>query len=93
VINRADLIRGYQSRDCSLFPLYAIFTITTLYAPADVLPSCCHSSHAVAQESFFYKKKLLYDFPAESGPLVSLQGSIILCTVILDLSTDKDYGY
>jgi hypothetical protein len=93
VINRADFVRGYQSGDYSLFLLYAILTVASLYAPADVLSACGFSSRSAAQESLFYKTKLLYDLSAENDPLVLLQGSVILCAVILDHPTDKDYSY
>ncbi|KAF4614328.1 hypothetical protein G7Y89_g15409 [Cudoniella acicularis] len=93
VINRADFIRGYQSGDCSLFLLRVILTPASLYAPADVLSACGFASRSAAQESFFSKAKLLHDFAAEDDPLLMLQGSIILCMVILDHPTDRDFGY
>lgn len=36
---------------------------------------------------------LLHDFATEDDPLLMLQGSIILCMVILDHPTDRDFGY
>ncbi|TWU77393.1 hypothetical protein ED733_006184 [Metarhizium rileyi] len=93
VINRADFIRGYQSGDCSLFLLCVILTPATLHAPADVLSACGFASRSAAQESFFSKAKLLHDFAVEGDPLLMLQGSIILCMVILDHSTDRHFGY
>ncbi|RFU35528.1 hypothetical protein B7463_g802, partial [Scytalidium lignicola] len=93
VINRADFIRGYQSGDCSLFLLRVILTPASLHAPADVLSACGFASRSAAQESFFSKAKLLHDFAAEDDPLLMLQGSIILCMVILDHPTDRDFGY
>ncbi|OAL25836.1 hypothetical protein AYO20_10298 [Fonsecaea nubica] len=93
VINRAEFIRRYQSGDCSLFLLRVILTPASLYAPADVLSACGFASRSVAQESFFSKAKLLYDFGAEDDSLLLLQGSIILCTVILDHPTDWDFGF
>ncbi|KAF2228834.1 hypothetical protein EV356DRAFT_537744 [Viridothelium virens] len=93
VIDRADFIRGYQSGDCSLFLLRVLLTPASLHAPADVLSACGFASRSAAQESFFSKAKLLHDFAAEDDPLLMLQGSIILCTVILDRPTDRDFGY
>ena len=93
VINRADFIRGYQSGDCSLFLLRVILTLASLHAPADVLLACGFTNRSAAQESFFSKAKLLHDFAAEDDPLLMLQGSIILCMVILDHPTDWDFGY
>ncbi|KIX03057.1 uncharacterized protein Z518_06607 [Rhinocladiella mackenziei CBS 650.93] len=93
VISRADFIRGYQSGDCSLFLLRVILTPASLHAPADVLSACGFASRSAAQESFFSKAKLLHDFAAEDDPLLMLQGSIILCMVILDHPTDRDSGY
>lgn len=93
VINRVDFIRGYQSGDCSLFLLHVILTPASLHAPVDVLSACGFASRSAAQESFFYKAKLLHDFVAEDDLLLMLQGSIILSMVILDHPTDRDFGY
>ncbi|KAI0854743.1 fungal-specific transcription factor domain-containing protein [Xylaria cubensis] len=93
VINRADFIRGYQSGNCSLFLLHAILTPASLHAPADVLSACGFASRSAAQESFFSKARLLHDLAAEDELLVMLQGSIILCMVILDHPTDRDFSY
>ncbi|KAI2733482.1 transcriptional regulator family: Fungal Specific TF [Penicillium roqueforti] len=93
VINRVDFIRGYQSGHCSLFLLYVILAPASVHAPADVLSACGFASRSAAQELFFSKAKLLHDFSAEDDPLLMLQGSIILCMVILDHPTDRDFGY
>ena len=93
MINRADVVRSYQSRDCSLFLLHVILTLASLHVSADVLSACGFASYSAAQESFFSKAKLLHDFAAEDDPLLMLQGSMILCTVILDHPTNCDFGY
>ncbi|KUJ21871.1 uncharacterized protein LY89DRAFT_637897 [Mollisia scopiformis] len=93
VLNRADFVRGYQSGSYSLFLLHAILTPASLHVPADVLSACGFANRSVAQESFFSKAKLLHDFTAEGDLLLMLQGSIILCMVILDHPTDRDFGY
>ena len=58
-----------------------------------MLSVCGFESRSAAQNAFFSKAKLLYDFSTEEDPLLKLQGSIILCMVILDRSTDQDFGY
>lgn len=93
MINRADFVRGYQSGDCSLFLLCGILTTACIHAPANVLSACGFASRSAAQESFFSKAKLLYDFAVEDDPLFILQGSIILCNVILDHPCDRDFSY
>ncbi|KIW92842.1 uncharacterized protein Z519_06691 [Cladophialophora bantiana CBS 173.52] len=93
VINRADFIPSYQSGDCPLVLLRVILTPASLLAPADVLSACGFASRSAAPESFFSKVKLLHDFAAEDYPLLMQQGSIILCTVILDHPIDWDFGY
>lgn len=93
VINRADFIRSYQSGDCSLFLLHVILTPSSLHVPLEVLSACGFESRSAAQESFFSKAKLLHDLAAEDDPLLMLQGSIILCMVILDHPTDRDFSY
>jgi hypothetical protein len=93
VIGKSDFIRGYHSGDCSLFLLYVILTPASLHAPRDVLSSCGFDSRSAAQESFFYKAKLLHDIAAETDTLLILQGSIILSMVVLDHPTNEDFGY
>ena len=93
VINRTSFVREYQSGNCSLFLLHVILTLATLHAPADVLSACGFVSRSAAQNSFFSKAKLLHDFVAEDDPLLMLQGSIVMCTVILDHPTDRDFDY
>jgi hypothetical protein len=51
------------------------------------------ATRSIAQESFFRKAKLLYDFQMERDSLVTLQGSIILCAIILDHPTNFDFTY
>ncbi len=93
MINRVDFIRGYQSGDCSLFLLCVLLIPASLHAPADELSTCGFASRSAAQESFFTKARLLHGFAVEDGTLLLLQGSIILCMVILDHPTDRDFGY
>uniref|UniRef100_A0A8H7K7D3 Xylanolytic transcriptional activator regulatory domain-containing protein n=1 Tax=Bionectria ochroleuca TaxID=29856 RepID=A0A8H7K7D3_BIOOC len=93
VINRAEFIRGYESGDCSLFLLRVMLTPASLHAPVDVLSACGFSSRSAAQASFYAKANLLHDLVTDDDPLVVLQGSIILCTVILDHATSRDFGY
>lgn len=70
-----------------------MLTAASLHVPADVLSACGFGSRSAAQESFFSKAKLLHDFAAEDDPLLQLQGSIILCMVILDHPTTWDFAY
>ena len=70
-----------------------MLTLASIHAPADVLSACGFASRLAAQESFFCKAKLLHDFAAEDDPLLMLQGSIMLCMVILDHPSDRDFGY
>jgi hypothetical protein len=76
-----------------LFLLRVILTLASVHAPSDVLSACGFANRSAAQESFFSKAKLLHDFAAEDDPLLMLQGSIILCMVILDHPSDRDFGY
>lgn len=92
-INRVELIRGYQSGDCSFFLLCVVLTTAVIHTPADVLSACGFSSRSVGQEYFFCKVKLLHDFAAEDDFLLLLQASIIMCMVILDHPSDRDFGY
>jgi hypothetical protein len=93
VIDRAEFIRCYELGDCSLLLLRAILTTASLHAPASLLSDCGFADCSAAQESFFLEAKLLHDFTAEDDLLVLLQASIILCMVILDHPTNRDFGY
>ena len=70
-----------------------MLTTASLQAPIDVLLACGFASRSAAQESFFSRARLLYDFGNEEDPLLLLQASILLCNVILDHPTDRDFGY
>jgi hypothetical protein len=93
MIDRIEFVRGYQSGDCSLFLLHTLLITAVVHAPTDVLSSCGFTSRSTAQSSFFSKAKLLHDFGAEDDHLVMLQGSLILCNVILEHSTNWDFGF
>lgn len=92
-IDRIDFIRRYQSGDCSFFLLCVVLTTAVIHAPADVLSASGFSNRSAGQEYFFSKVKLLHDFAAEDDPFILLQASIILCMVILDHPSDRDFGY
>ena len=70
-----------------------MLTPSSIHAPAYVLSACGFESRSAAQDAFFSKAKLLYDFASDEDPLSKLQGSIILCMIILDRPTDRDFGY
>ena len=91
VISRTEFIRRYLCGDCSLLLLRAMLTTAIIHAPADVLFDLEFASRSNAQESFFSKATRLYDF--EEDPLVMLQASIVMCMVILDHPTNRDFGY
>lgn len=73
--------------------LHTILASASLNASADLLTACGFASRSAAQESFFYKAKLIHDFATEENTLLMLQGSIILSMVILDHPTDRDFEY
>ncbi|EEU36362.1 uncharacterized protein NECHADRAFT_52568 [Fusarium vanettenii 77-13-4] len=93
VIERAEFLRSYQSGDCSLFLLYAIFATAALFAPGEAISGCGFANRWTAQEAFFLKANLLHDFHYESDTLRMLQGTIILGVIILDHPTDRDFQY
>lgn len=92
VLNRTEFIHSYRAGTCPLSLLRAILVPASVHAPADVLAACGFASRAAAQESFFARARLLHDV-AEEDPLVMLQGSVILCGVILDHPSERDFGY
>jgi hypothetical protein len=93
VLNKSEFIQNYRSNNCSLFLLYAVLTTASLHVSDDVLSACGFVSRSGAQESFFLRAKLLHDFAAEADTLVVLQGSIVLCMVVLKHRTDRDFYY
>lgn len=93
VIDRVDFLRNYRLGNYSLFLLYAMLAPATLHAPLDIITGCGFDDRSSAQASFNAKATMLHDFQVESDPLPLLQGSIILGTLILDHSTDKDFHY
>lgn len=93
IIERVEFIRSYQSGNCSLFLLYAIFAAATLFAPPEAISGCGFTDRSTAQESFFLKANLLYDFQYEKDTLRMLQGSLILGLIVLDHPTDRDFQY
>jgi hypothetical protein len=93
VIERVEFLRSYKSGACSLFLLYAIFADATLFAPLEAISGCGFTDRSAAQESFFSKANLLYDFQYEKDTLRMLQGSLILGVIILDHPTDRDFQY
>lgn len=93
VINRADFFRQYQSGQYSLFLLHAILTSAIVHVSTDLLSASGFSSRSTAQEFFLTKARLLHDFETERDPLVMLQGSVVLCMVVSDHETDRDFGY
>jgi hypothetical protein len=93
VIDRVDFIRGYQSGDYSLFLLYVMLIPVSIHVPLEVLSACGFANRLAAQELFFTKGKLLHDQAAEDDPLLMLQGPIILCMVILDHPTNREFSY
>lgn len=93
VVNRVDFLNRYQSGDFSLLLLWSMLTSASIYASAELLSSCGFVDRSAAQESFFFRAKLLHDFAVAETPLLMLQGSIILASVILDHPSDWDFEY
>lgn len=93
VISRVDFVRRYKSGDYSLLLLSVILATSSIHAPADLLSACGFNSRSAAQEVFFSRARLLYDFAAEDDPILTLQACIVLTLVILDHPTDQDFGY
>ncbi|RMJ17995.1 hypothetical protein CDV36_002310 [Fusarium kuroshium] len=93
IIERAEFLKGYQSGNCSLFLLYAIFATSAQFAPEEAISGCGFANRWAAQEGFFLKANLLHDFHYESDTLRMLQGSMTLGVIILDHPTDRDFQY
>lgn len=84
---------SYESGHCSAFLLHAILAIAALYAPTETLLASGFTERSAAQESFFSKATILYDFRCERSQLRMLQGSLILSSTVFSYSLDKDFRY
>lgn len=93
MINSADFLRAYRTGDCSFFLLRVILVLASLHASEEVLSDSGFANRSAAATSLFCKAKLLHDYAAEEDLLNMLQGSIILCMLVLDYFTDWDFGY
>ncbi|RSL54089.1 hypothetical protein CEP54_010067 [Fusarium duplospermum] len=93
IMERAEFLKTYQSGNCSLFLLYAIFATAAFFAPEEAISGCGFANRWTAQEAFFLKANLLHDFHYESDTLRMLQGSMILGVIILDHPSDRDFQY
>lgn len=93
VFDYIDFMDSYVSGSFSWFMIQAILASAVPYTALDVLADCGFKDRLTALEFFFSNAVKLYDFGCEENHLVKLQGSLILSTVLVSYSMDKDFRF
>ncbi|OAA41943.1 Fungal transcriptional regulatory protein [Beauveria brongniartii RCEF 3172] len=93
IIDKVDFVYKFEAGTCSLFLLYAIMAIASLYVPHEIIEQCGFVDRSEAQAAFASRAALLCDFGVESDALPLIQGSILMTRVLPEQPTDKDSNY
>ncbi|KAL6871614.1 hypothetical protein HDV57DRAFT_506626 [Trichoderma longibrachiatum] len=84
---------SYASGSFSWFLMQSILASAVPFTTLDVLADCGFNDRSTALEYFFSNAVKLYDFGCEESQLIRLQGSLILSTVLVSYSIDKDFRF
>ncbi|KAL7929199.1 hypothetical protein V8C35DRAFT_200448 [Trichoderma chlorosporum] len=93
VFDYVDFVDSYLSGSHSWFMMQAILASAVPYTPMDVLADCGFKDRSTALEVFFAHAVKLYDFGYDENQLIKLQGSLILSTVLVSYTMDKDFRF
>ncbi|KAL7949782.1 hypothetical protein V8C42DRAFT_311939 [Trichoderma barbatum] len=93
VFDYVDFMDSYLSGSFSWFMMQAILASAVPYTAMDTLTDCGFKDRLTALEFFFSNAVKLYDFGCEESQLVKLQGSLILSTVLVSYTMDKDFRF
>ncbi|UKZ54440.1 hypothetical protein TrVGV298_008248 [Trichoderma virens] len=93
VFNYVDFMNSYFSGSYSWFMMQAILASAVPYTPLEVLTDCGFKDRSTALEFFFSNAVKLYDFGYEESQLVKLQGSLVLSTILVSYTIDKDFRF
>jgi hypothetical protein len=80
-------------KNASIFLMHAVLASAISHASIELLNEAGFQDHSTAQETFFTRAKLLYDFDVEKNQLRLLQGSLILSTTHVSHYMSRDYRY
>ncbi|KAJ3477691.1 hypothetical protein NLG97_g8774 [Lecanicillium saksenae] len=93
IIDKADFLNHFHEGTCSLFLMYAMIAVSSLYVPHEVLVECGFGDRSTAQSTFALRATLLYDFQLKDDPLHFLQGSLLMTRVLSENPTEKDSNF
>ncbi|KAH0494634.1 hypothetical protein TgHK011_001250 [Trichoderma gracile] len=93
VYDYIEFLDSYVTGTFSWFLIQTIFASAVPFTALDVLAECGFKDRSTALEHFFSNAVKLYDFGCEENQLIRLQGSLILSTVIVSYSMDKDFRF
>ncbi|KAH7064054.1 fungal-specific transcription factor domain-containing protein [Paraphoma chrysanthemicola] len=93
IIDRGEFLAQFSREEHSTFLVQTLLANVTPYTSKDLLARAGFADHSTAQDTFFRRAVLLYDFNCEKSQLVLLQGSLLLGTLWRSYFGDKDYSY
>lgn len=93
VFDYIDFVDSYLSGSFSWFMMQTVLASAVPYTASDVLAECGFKDRLTALEYFFSNAVKLYDFGCEQSQLVKLQGSLILSTILVSYTIDKDFRF
>ncbi|KAL6699269.1 hypothetical protein J3F84DRAFT_247347 [Trichoderma pleuroticola] len=93
VFDYVDFAESYLSGSFSWLLMQAVLASAVPYIAMDVLTECGFTNRLTALEFFFSNAVRLYDFGCEESQLAKLQGSLILSTVLVSYTMDKDFRF
>lgn len=93
VFDYVEFVEAYLSGSFSWFMMQAVLASAAPYIAMDVLTECGFTDRLTALEFFFSNAVRLYDFGCEESQLAKLQGSLILSSVLVSYTMDKDFRF
>ncbi|PKK47096.1 hypothetical protein CI102_9625 [Trichoderma harzianum] len=93
VFDYVDFVDSYLSGSFSWFMMQAVLASAVPYTAMEVLTECGFTDRLTALEFFFSNAVRLYDFEYEESQLAKLQGSLVLSTVLVSYTMDKDFRF
>ncbi|KKP07842.1 hypothetical protein THAR02_00050 [Trichoderma harzianum] len=93
VFDYVDFVESYLSGSFSWFMMQAVLASAVPYTAMEVLIECGFTDRLTALQFFFSNAVRLYDFEYEESQLAKLQGSLILSTVLVSYTMDKDFRF
>ncbi|KAL6810306.1 hypothetical protein J3E69DRAFT_350156 [Trichoderma sp. SZMC 28015] len=93
VFDYVNFVDSYLSGSFSWFMMQAVLASAVPYTAMEVLTECGFTDRLTALQFFFSNAVRLYDFEYEESQLAKLQGSLVLSTVLVSYTMDKDFRF